>query len=429
MRANDCGNANGPLMSGFSRIRLLTLFVLLSGVLSLWSACHSNCLGIKRCIRPGDFWMRHNEICCSHEGVNPFDVWNRTVVHPKYKGHEHPPFPDDTSDKLVVHAYPPWHTAFMWWMGYVSYPRAVSVLFFAFGIAAWGMIGFIKRRQPMTRDLQFLYWSLCLGTIIVPLYFCFIFGNYGLLITALMMVLFTSMERRGVGWDLLGGMALSLMMVKPQMGALFAMPLLFSKRFVMLGISGAICLGATAWTATAYHQSMIDLLLQVPQIGAPWVGPRFWPPLKVCHYPVLLQRVEMLLSVILCGVGCYWTRGIKEKWIASIPAVLLFPIWTYSNVYDGIGEVFVWMLVALALTGMVESITERMRRRLGYLLVGMLGLSIIQSLIVGFGDCFSAPVRLWQAKEIALYLISNAILLAKVTLTAVCLSLRLKSDC
>ena len=404
MRANDNGKI-GLLTKGLKQIHLLTLFVVLNGVLSFWSANHSNCLNIKSSFRPSDLWLRHNEICCSHEGVNPFDIWNRAVVHPVYKGHEHPPYPDDNAlAKLTVHAYPPWHTAFMWWMGDISYPRAVSALFFAFGVAACGLFVFIKRMQPQEWGARFFYWSLCVGMMITPLYFCLIYGNYGLIITALMIVLFASMERQGIGWDCLGGVALALMMVKPQMGALFAIPVLFSRRLVLLGVSVLICLGATAWTAMVYQQSLVDLLLQVPQIGEPWVHPRFWPPLKVCHYPILIQRIEMFLSIVLCCVGCYWTRGIKEKWIASVPAVLLFPVWTYSNIYDHIGGVFVWILVASLLTGTIGTVNVRLKHRMTCVLLCVVLLSIAKSLLVGFGNSLSQPV-LFQVKQISLYLL------------------------
>ena len=85
----------------------------------------------------GDLRLRRNEIRCAHQGVNSFRVWSREVVLPGFTPWRRPDKPKveraNESD-ATVHAYPPWHTAFFWFYGWLPWVLCVSLMSVAFGI-------------------------------------------------------------------------------------------------------------------------------------------------------------------------------------------------------------------------------------------------------------------------------------------------------
>ena len=86
---------------------------------------------------PHDLQLRRNEIRCAHQGVNSFRVWTREVVVPGFTPYGRPDMEKveraNESD-ATVHAYPPWHTAFFWFYGWLPWVLCVSLMSVAFGI-------------------------------------------------------------------------------------------------------------------------------------------------------------------------------------------------------------------------------------------------------------------------------------------------------
>ena len=75
-----------------------------------------------------DLMFRISEVQCAHTGVNPFDVWDRKVTTERFRGmdrEDRAETPPEDAHKLVVHAYPAWHTTYCWFYGWL--PRAVTV--------------------------------------------------------------------------------------------------------------------------------------------------------------------------------------------------------------------------------------------------------------------------------------------------------------
>ena len=68
-----------------------------------------------------DLSLRHNEVCCAHQGVNSFRIWNHEATLPGFYPYpsDKPTLPHAETD-VPVHAYPPWHTAMFYFYGWMS---------------------------------------------------------------------------------------------------------------------------------------------------------------------------------------------------------------------------------------------------------------------------------------------------------------------
>lgn len=323
------------------------LAILLYVVFDFYCVFVSNYLNVRNRKDPSDLRLRYNEICCSHTGVNPFDVWNQKVTHPNFGYHDHPPYSDDVSNKPKVHAYPPWHTTFFWFYGWIGYPYVIAVLYLLFGINIVLVFNFLKRHSPEGGPRQFFYWMLSVGFASVPIVLCLMYGNYGILFLTCVLSMAWALERKN---DLVVALCWSILMIKPQVGLLFFWPIVIARRWKAILFAVLLCLIATLFPAIVYHCSPMDLILQIPQIGAPWSRSHYWPPMKGCYYPQLVQYCELAFWSFVCGIACWWARKVPQKWMLLLPVILIFPVWTYSNRYDHVLLIFPWMYIAVMLT-------------------------------------------------------------------------------
>ena len=76
-----------------------------------------------------DLFYRYHEIVCMHEGIDPFDIFERKITSKKYIGYERPDKPNEpVNGRRIVHAYPAWHAALFWWYGYVHKWACLAVM-------------------------------------------------------------------------------------------------------------------------------------------------------------------------------------------------------------------------------------------------------------------------------------------------------------
>ena len=78
---------------------------------------------------PYDMSLRVNEILCIHDGIDPFDVFERKITTEKYSGFHRPDMPREPHEgKKYVHAYTAWHTTVFWWFGFVPEHICIIIL-------------------------------------------------------------------------------------------------------------------------------------------------------------------------------------------------------------------------------------------------------------------------------------------------------------
>lgn len=288
-----------------------------------------------------DFNLRHNEICASHERIDPFRVWDGQVESEKYIGRRRPDRPQPgplLPGQRMVHAYPPWHTTFFYFYGWIP-NRTAAVAFKVFNLALLaamlvGLVRFCAQRKLSVPKTCFVAASVCLY-FHSQIRLCIGIGNYGVLLAALAVLLFRFLDR---GRQVPAGIVWALMMIKPQVSALLFWPLLFGKCYRAILVAAGICFAATLFPAWLYGESPLELVLQVPRIGAPYClhGNFCGPFLRLAR--LFLGEASLGLTAafffLLGGLISFPARHCGKWWEKTIPAMIVVPYWTYAQRMD-----------------------------------------------------------------------------------------------
>ncbi len=281
-----------------------------------------------------DIRYRHNEISCSHTGVNPFRIWNHEIESDKYQGISRPDFKKTIQqNKLFVHAYPPWHTTFFWFYGWMTQNTCVAIVMllcvasFVFGIT------YFKKYSPNKADEKIFFWGLLIMGLANPSASLFSTGNYGCLLL-LASILLVEMLRRNC--DVVSGVLWAFMMIKPQVGLLFFWPIIMQKKYLTVGVAIIVCLLATLWPAYVYGESPLTLILQTSQIGAPYIKADKAHLIGFAYKSMGENGIIVWMGIcfLVCGLLSYLLRR-RSSWLIRImPVLLIFPYWTYSQGHD-----------------------------------------------------------------------------------------------
>ena len=279
-----------------------------------------------------DSRFRYGEIRCAHQGVNSFRIWNREMTLPGFAPWHRPDKVDVQieSGDTFVHAYPPWHTSMFYWYGWLS-ERAYLVLLTLF---FWACLCFIVWECMKLAKARFGNYCFIAGlSLTLVVYYidtCFMALNYGVFILALFLLMNRALEKNH---NILAGLAWAVMMIKPQVGLLFVWPLFWQRRYLSIVIAAVICLAETVVTSFLVHESVIDLILQVPQIGGPY--PKGL--IAGCLKPILGSAAPIVVMVtffILTGLATWGLRKNNDFIICCLPVALASSVWTYCGIYD-----------------------------------------------------------------------------------------------
>ncbi len=340
-----------------------------------------------------DLMFRINEVQCAHTGVNPFDVWDRKVTTERFRGmdrEDREETPPEDAHKLVVHAYPAWHTTYCWFYGWL--PRAVTttLLGVVYGISLFFLIVAIRRRiSSLGRAEQIFVWSWIVAMLLGDLVSCFGCLQYGLPLAALALLMYDSLDK---GRDGLAAFCWALMMVKPQVGALFFFPLLIGKKYKVILMAGAICFAATLWPAWVYHESPLELILQIPKSGVPH---NHEPIVDTILAPLIGKSATFVWAGVcaaICAVGSWLFRKSGSWLVRTLPVMWIFPLWTYSQNHD---HLVTWSLVlvwGMLIMGFGKDSLSPVARKVLYLCTGIQ----IAWLVFSSGWHFCVAVKLFN---------------------------------
>ena len=285
-----------------------------------------------------DFDLRRNEIACAHTGTDPFDVWERKVETDRFCGFTRPDMPIERpaegrlyGDKLPVHAYPPWHTALCWWYGFVPKWVCASLMGLLYAFSLVWIVRWIaaRLRTADPRDVPENALFL-LAAFLHP------FGgicwtmNYGLLLLSCILLMASALDR---GRDVLAGVLYSVVMVKPQVGLLMALPLLVGRKFKTLAVAAAVCIAETLFASWKLGKPPWELLMQIPAIGAPY-GKGIFAEVAGKVLGAAGPLAAMAAFAGVAAAGCWLVRKAPETWMRFVPALAVVPVWTYSQYHD-----------------------------------------------------------------------------------------------
>ena len=154
--------------------------------------------------------------------------------------------------------------------------------------------------------------------------------NYGLVILGWTLLLYFALDSNH---NILAGVIYSFIMIKPQIGILLFFPLLFNRKYKTIAFAVAICLIETCFTSCMLHKSPVELILQIPKIGAPF-DKGFLAETTMKIVGPIGQYLVMGVFICLAAGGSYLVRNAKEAWVRFLPALASIPFWTYSQSHD-----------------------------------------------------------------------------------------------
>lgn len=312
-------------------IKVFSLVLLFLGLVYGVKVMHGHAVKFRTESTSYDLMLRYNECACAHSGVNPYHVWNHDVVSEVFRGHRRPDMDYDLDvKKRIVHCYTPWHVTYTWLYGFMSFPHMAAYFYMLEGMLLLAMFRYLQKR--IANDDKMFVWSMLIFELAIPVVWCHVYGNYGIVLCALMAALICLSDRKR---EITAGVVFGLMLIKPQVSLLLVFPLMFQRRLKSVFVAGAICMFATLWPAYVYSESPIDLILQIPRIGGPYGTTVDF----VSAFGRMVGRqipgiVWMCACVMACAYFSWRLRKCEYSFVRYAPAAFFFTYWTYSNQLD-----------------------------------------------------------------------------------------------
>lgn len=295
---------------------------------------------------PCDFVTRYGEAVCLRTGVDPYDVWSKRIKSDAFititsDWQKHP------SDKLPVNCYTPWSYPLALTFSFLSLKTA-SVLYTSLGlIAFFAILGFagskLAKFSPRAQKFVLLGGGCLLICQDAPAR-CLFDGNYGFVLAAALAGLIWALNRTR---DFIAGFFLALMLMKPQIGVLVAVPIFFSKRWKVCFVAGGFGLLGSIWPWVLTGRDPVAMTLEVFDSGRHYLGDAeiFGPYSLPRFLSDVAGHTGMTGFTVVVGllvVWLAWSRLFRnESWtIRLAPAVALSLIWSYSLPHD---RVLMWL--------------------------------------------------------------------------------------
>lgn len=272
-----------------------------------------------------DFRYRMAEVdCVFNKGVDPFMVWNEEVVVVPYCSNN--PLcrtvPEGCTQAISV--YPPWEYTFMmpltmagadvaWW------------LFSAFSLFAVFLV-FMACRWTSAAVVSLL-------AIVYPLWSNLMVGNHVAIALAAAVLMGCSLDRRR---DIVAGVCWAVVMMKPQIGLVFAIPLLMRGRFMVALVAAVTCLLLSVPSVISCNASLIDMLCEPSKATAfAFQGCGTWPKFLCGRFGNEADiGIGLAVGAVLCAWMTWLLRRERDWLVFLMPAAICASCWTYTQAYS-----------------------------------------------------------------------------------------------
>ena len=176
------------------------------------------------------------------------------------------------------------------------------------------------------------------------------------------------------------------------MGALFFFPLLFGRKYKVILLAGTICFAATLWPAWVYHESPVELILQIPKIGVPYNRE---PIVDKCLAPLIGKGATFVWAGVcaaICAVGSWIFRKSGSWLVRTLPVMWIFPLWTYSQNHDHLVAWSLALVWGMLIMGIGRDKLSPVVRKVLYLCTGIQ----VAWLVFSSGWHFCVAVKLFN---------------------------------
>ena len=295
---------------------------------------------------PGwDFTLRYGEITCLTElHVDPFDIFSGKVGNGRFlpyklKYEE----TENFRDYRWCCGYPPWEYTLLLPFSKMSL-RSADAIYKGLELISLFIVVFFSFRRSSRLNGDF--WKkvfLAYSVFLLPpeaWRFIFKYGNWSLLFCVGAVALVVCLEK---DWQLLAGFAWAFLMIKPQQGIWFAIPLLFRRQFKTIGVAIATCLVASIPPAILCGKSPLELILEIPKFRLQtYFGTSLFPTHVYSFAGVwLFPKAALFFGLILCLIFCIWAswKWREEKdWFVFLQPTLFcicagYPLWHQDWVF------------------------------------------------------------------------------------------------
>ena len=295
-----------------------------------------------------DFNLRLAEVDCVKRGVDPFLVWNETTVLKPY-------YSNNPNRKLIpegctrqISVYVPWEYGLALPLSFVS----ADVAWWAFTVFSFALMVFVA-----VVGARRLFWLAPVPILIVahPIWSNFQVGNYAVLVLAAAIGVATCLDR---GMNIAAGLCWMLVMIKPQIGIPFAIPLLMRMRIVAGVSAAAACLVLSIPAILLCHPDLPEFFVEASQASAfAFEGCGTWPKF-LCGR--LGDGVDIGIGLAIGAALCIWMTWLLRRerdWLVYLmPAAVCGSCWTYTQAYS---HAMGWFLVYAIVARLVENPRSR----------------------------------------------------------------------
>jgi len=254
----------------------------------------------------------------------------------------------------LVHFYPPWEYPLMAPFAVFS-KHVAQYIYLTIGVlcavllVAWSVIAGLRLRGRLGDGF------VCGAIAVMPAYYivyCLNYLNFGVMIAFAAVCLVCCLDRRR---HVLAGVCWALMMVKPQIAALFAIPLLVGRRHKVIAVATVTCLLLATISAVVCDRSPLSMIAAVAQCHELFPKSYLLGPVAAewlqGFSPSLPLWVNVAIGTVACLVLSWKFRGFDSWMMRLLPALMLCWQWSVSRFYDQSVLLVTFVLLALWLIG------------------------------------------------------------------------------
>lgn len=297
-----------------------------------------------------DFHYRLAEVDCVRQSVDPFRVWNEDVtVRPYYSNNPNRrSIPEGCTEMISV--YVPWEYTLMLpfaWLGKETAWWAYLLLSFAaLGLLVGVVFHETKRRMPLAEAT--LCATVPLMAVAYAIWSNFQVGNHMALVLTAAVLMASCLNRKR---EVAAGFCWAVMMIKPQIGLAFAIPLLLRARVVTVVVAVGVCLLLSVYPAVNCQTSLLDLILEPSRASAfAFEGCGTWPRFLCGAIPSDGDILAgLVVGAVVCAALTALVRRERDWFVFLMPAAITSCCWTYTQAYSHAMGWFVAFVLVRAL--------------------------------------------------------------------------------
>ena len=288
---------------------------------SLLLCCSVLALGIRHAAlsflgnvhHPGwDFVIRHGEVAClASLHIDPYDVYLGAVEDKDFRPYyfDYQRQEQNPLDNHWVFGYPPWEYTVLLPMSALPVKMANGIFRAMELLSVFGICLFAFKRSrclPVSEQARLVVASAVFLLPPESWEYAFRYDNWTLLFCMGVVAFLVSLEN---GWPIVAGLAWAFLMIKPQQGIWFAIPIFVKRQFKTGIVAVVICLTASIPPSVLCGKTPYDLIVEIPKFRAQkFLGTTLFPAAVYRFFDDnIFPNAALFAGLLICFVFCAWS--------------------------------------------------------------------------------------------------------------------------